>query len=184
MELKKITLGLIVMLFSLLAGCEQEETNKMNDALKNFQFTCVQEKDSFPPLDPEADAWFKEARHLEVKKGPKDFAHIATLYRQAAEKKHYKAIGNLQNMIAAGQAEPIIGKKRSEEVIDLVEQLIHMNIPFGYYIMGTYLQRGYGVEQNSDAAFSYFLKAAVSRDFISFLVGHKLKCVSIECHYF
>lgn len=86
MEFKKILLSLMVIFFPLLAGCEQKEVNKMNDTLKNFQFTCVQEKDSFPPLDPEADAWFKEARRLEIKKGPKDFGHIATLYRQAAEK--------------------------------------------------------------------------------------------------
>ncbi|MEQ4924171.1 SEL1-like repeat protein [Proteus hauseri] len=133
----------------------------MNDTLKNFQFTCVQEKDHFPPLEPEADDWFKEARRLEIKKGPKDFDHIAFLYRQAVEKGHYKAIGNLQNMIAMGQVEPLAGKTRSEEVIDLTEQLIKMDIPFGYYIMGTYLQRGYGVKQDPDAALQYFLKAAV-----------------------
>ncbi|MEX6006433.1 hypothetical protein AB6G92_10375 [Providencia vermicola] len=36
-----------------------------------------------------------------------------------------------------------------------------MNIPFGYFIMGTYLQQGYGVEQDTEAAFQYMLKAAV-----------------------
>ncbi|SUC36865.1 Sel1 repeat [Providencia rustigianii] len=156
--------GALICSMLMLSACNPMDKKEEPPAQKtepDLTFTCVQEKDSFPPLDPEADAWFKEARRLEIKKGPKDFGHIATLYRQAAEKKHYKAIGNLQNMIATGQAEPMIGKKRSEEVIDLVEQLIQMDIPFGYYIMGTYLQRGFGVKQDSDAAMRYFLKAAI-----------------------
>ncbi|MDS0786886.1 DUF6396 domain-containing protein [Proteus vulgaris] len=78
-----------------------------------------------------------------------------------AEKDHYIAIGNLQVMISEGDAEPVAGKLPQEEVIDLVERLINMEIPFGYYIMGTYLQEGYGVEQDENAAFSYMLKAAI-----------------------
>ncbi|MEI9532613.1 DUF6396 domain-containing protein [Moellerella wisconsensis] len=133
----------------------------MNDNLKNFQFTCVQEKDRFPPLDPEADMWFKEARHLEKQKGKKDYVKIGSLYRQAAMKNHYKAIGNLQALLAQGKVTPSQGQFRQQEVIDLVERLIKMDIPFGYFIMGTYLQQGYGVEQDSEAAFQYMLKAAV-----------------------
>ncbi|WP_249215476.1 MULTISPECIES: tetratricopeptide repeat protein [unclassified Providencia] len=142
-----------------LSGCATN--TKMNDNLKNFQFTCVQEKDRFPPLDPEADAWFKEARNLEKQKGKKDYARIGALYRQAAMKSHYKAMGNLQALIAAGDVAPAQGQFRQQEVIDLVERLIKMDIPFGYFIMGTYLQQGYGVEQDSEAAFQYMLKAAV-----------------------
>ncbi|WP_433587130.1 DUF6396 domain-containing protein [Providencia alcalifaciens] len=133
----------------------------MNDNLKSFQFTCVQEKDLFPPLDPEADMWFKEARHLEKQKGKKDYVKIGSLYRQAAQKNHYKAMGNLQALIAAGHVTPSQGQFRQQEVIDLVERLIKMDIPFGYFIMGTYLQQGYGVEQDTEAAFKYMLKAAV-----------------------
>ncbi len=33
-----------------LFGCGAK--TKMNDNLKNFQFTCVQEKDRFPPFEP------------------------------------------------------------------------------------------------------------------------------------
>ncbi|WJW83124.1 DUF6396 domain-containing protein [Moellerella wisconsensis] len=133
----------------------------MNDNLKNFQFTCVQEKDHFPPLDPEADMWFKEARNLEKQKGKKDYVKIGSLYRQAAMKNHYKAMGNLQALIASGDVAPSQGQFRQQEVIDIVERLIKMDIPFGYFIMGTYLQQGYGVEQDSEAAFQYMLKAAV-----------------------
>ncbi|EKT65509.1 DUF6396 domain-containing protein [Providencia alcalifaciens] len=158
---EKINLYFAMLFLLLLIGCEKKDVSEMNDTLKNFQFTCTHEMENLPPLDSEADIWFKEARQLQIQKGSKDFKRITMLYRQAAEKKHYKAIGNLQNMIATGQAEPMMGKKRSEEVIDLVEQLIQMDIPFGYYIMGTYLQRGYGVKQDSDAAMRYFLKAAV-----------------------
>ncbi|MCT6518980.1 sel1 repeat family protein [Proteus vulgaris] len=146
-------------LFSLLLmGCQSQ--TQLHNNLKNFQFTCVHEKDVFPPLDPEADKWFKQAVQLSKQDNP-NFNQIAQLYRQAAEKGHYKAIGNLQVMIAEGDIEPSVGKYRTDEVIELVERLIQMNIPFGYYIMGTYLDRGYGVEQDKGAAFSYMLKAAV-----------------------
>ncbi|VFS53728.1 Sel1 repeat [Moellerella wisconsensis] len=142
-----------------LSGCSAN--SKINNQLKNFQFTCVQEKDRFPPFDPEADVWFKEARNLEKQKGKKDYVKIGSLYRQAAMKNHYKAIGNLQALLAQGKVTPSQGQFRQQEVIDLVERLIKMDIPFGYFIMGTYLQQGYGVEQDSEAAFRYMLKAAV-----------------------
>ena len=142
-----------------LSGCSAN--SKINNQLKNFQFTCVQEKDHFPPLDSEADTWFKEARQLEKQKGKKDYVKIGSLYRQAAMKNHYKAMGNLQALLAQGKVTPSQGQFRQQEVIDIVERLIKMDIPFGYFIMGTYLQQGYGVEQDSEAAFKYMLKAAV-----------------------
>ncbi|UDN35968.1 DUF6396 domain-containing protein [Proteus sp. NMG38-2] len=148
-----ITLSLL-----FISGCGAK--NKMHENLKNFQFTCLHEADVFPPLDPEADTWFKQAVQLSRQDNP-DLKRIAQLYRQAAEKDHYIAIGNLQVMISEGDAEPVAGKLPQEEVIDLVERLINMEIPFGYYIMGTYLQEGYGVEQDENAAFSYMLKAAI-----------------------
>ncbi|WP_226894202.1 DUF6396 domain-containing protein, partial [Proteus sp. FME41] len=154
--INKIIISGVVFLFGLLLfGCQSIHHN-----LKNFQFTCLHEEDVFPPLDPEADTWFKQAVQLDRQDNP-DLKRIAQLYRQAAAKDHYKAIGNLQLMVSIGKAEPIAGKLPQEEVIDLVERLINMEIPFGYYIMGTYLQEGYGVEQDENAAFSYMLKAAV-----------------------
>ncbi|MDS0786864.1 sel1 repeat family protein, partial [Proteus vulgaris] len=60
----------------------------MHDNLKNFQFTCLHEADVFPPLDPEADKWFKQAVQLSRQDNP-DLKRIAQLYRQAAEKDHY-----------------------------------------------------------------------------------------------
>ncbi len=148
-----------IMIAIWLSGCSAN--SKINNQLKNFQFTCVQEKDHFPPLDPEADMWFKEARNLEKQKGKKDYVKIGSLYRQAAMKNHYKAMGNLQTLLAQGKVTPSQGQFRQQEVIDLVERLIKMDIPFGYFIMGTYLQQGYGIEQDSEAAFRYMLKAAV-----------------------
>lgn len=148
-----------IMIAIWLSGCSAN--SKINNQLKNFQFTCVQEKDHFPPLDPEADMWFKEARNLEKQKGKKDYVKIGSLYRQASMKNHYKAMGNLQALLAQGKVTPSQGQFRQQEVIDIVERLIKMDIPFGYFIMGTYLQQGYGVEQDSEAAFKYMLKAAV-----------------------
>ncbi|MEI9752367.1 DUF6396 domain-containing protein [Moellerella wisconsensis] len=148
-----------IMIAIWLSGCSAN--SKINNQLKNFQFTCVQEKDHFPPLDPEADMWFKEARNLEKQKGKKDYVKIGSLYRQAAMKNHYKAMGNLQTLLVQGKVTPSQGQFRQQEVIDIVERLIKMDIPFGYFIMGTYLQQGYGVEQDSEATFKYMLKAAV-----------------------
>ena len=155
-RINKIIISSIVFLFGfLLFGCQSVHQN-----LKNFQFTCLHEADVFPPLDPEADKWFKQGVQLSRQDNP-DLKRIAQLYRRAAAKDHYIAIGNLQVMISEGDAEPVAGKLPQDEVIDLVERLIKMEIPFGYYIMGTYLPEGYGVEQDENAAFSYMLKAAV-----------------------
>ena len=39
----------------------------------NLAFTCTQEADHLPPLDPQADQLFQYARYLQTRSGPKDF---------------------------------------------------------------------------------------------------------------
>ncbi|MNL70051.1 hypothetical protein D3C87_1949980 [compost metagenome] len=70
----------------------------------NLAFECVHEAARLPDLDPEADAIFRYARHLEKRRGPKDFDEVARYYRIAAAHGHYKANNNLQQLVSHGLA--------------------------------------------------------------------------------
>ncbi len=126
----------------------------------DLSFTCTQEASYLPPLDPDADIWFKKARDLQNASGEKDYNVIANLYRQAVQKNHYKAMINLQNLLYQGLAAPVSGKAAPEEVIALAEKMMQLNIPAGYYAMGHYLEVGYGVERDKAASLAYFRKSA------------------------
>ncbi|GGA09980.1 hypothetical protein GCM10011408_34240 [Dyella caseinilytica] len=129
----------------------------LGDVRAKLAFTCTHEADRLPPLDPQADALFKYARYLEKKAGPKDFNDIARYYRIAAAYGHYKANLNLQLLVSEGLASSPYPAK---ETIDLTMQLIAQGVPGGYYDMGHYLELGYGVKQDREAALRYFRKAA------------------------
>lgn len=139
----------------IVAACSKEKpTSHQPDlaSLKaNLAFTCVHEADRLPPLDPQADAFFKYARYLQKKDGPKNNDDIARYYRIAAAYGHYKANDNLQQMISKGLAS---SPNRPRESVDLAKQLVEQGIPVGYYDMG------YGLKQNKDMALRYFRKAA------------------------
>ena len=126
-------------------------------ARAKLTFTCAHEADHLPPLDPQADAFFKYALFLEKKPGPKDYDAAARYYRIAAAHGHYKANHNLQLLVSEGLAK---SPHAATETIDLVEQLIAAGIPGGYYDMGHYLELGYGVKKNERSARVYFRKAA------------------------
>lgn len=153
-------------LIALLAGFACACTSKENplsslpsltEVRANLAFTCVHEADHLPPLDPEADQLFKYGRYLQTQDGPKDFDDIARYYRIAAAHGHYKANGNLQQLVSAELAHSPDAPK---ETIDLAAQLVKQGVPGGYYDIGHYLEIGYGLKQNSEAALHYFRKAA------------------------
>lgn len=148
----------------VLTACQPKETSKVNaisqSQIDKLSFTCTHEVNHLPPLDPQADLWFKQGRAMEKASGPKDYAAIGVLYRQAAAKDHYKALRNLQNLIRTDLVSPLPDKTAPEEVIEIVEHMIRLNIPAGYYAMGLYLERGYGLEQDKMASLSYYRKAA------------------------
>ncbi|MBK4717036.1 tetratricopeptide repeat protein [Tenebrionibacter intestinalis] len=127
---------------------------------EKLQFNCVDEEDNHPQLDPQADTWFRQARLLEKASGPKDYEAIGTLYRKAIARDHYKAMRNLQNLLMDGLVKPLSGKTAPEEAVGIVERMIKLNIPAGYYAMGYYLEVGYGVEQDKSASIVYFRKSA------------------------
>ncbi|WP_238715361.1 SEL1-like repeat protein [Tenebrionibacter intestinalis] len=127
---------------------------------EKLQFNCVDEEDNHPQLDPQADTWFRQARLLEKASGPKDYEAIGTLYRKAIARDHYKAMRNLQNLLMDGLVKPLPGKTAPEEAVEIVERMIKLNIPAGYYAMGYYLELGYGVEQDKSSSIVYFRKSA------------------------
>ncbi|URF07667.1 sel1 repeat family protein [Cupriavidus campinensis] len=123
----------------------------------NLAFECVHEAARLPDLDPEADAIFRYARHLEKRRGPKDFDEVARYYRIAAAHGHYKANNNLQQLVSHGLASSPLAQKES---VDLAAQLIAEGVPSGYYDIGYYLNLGYGLKQDREMALRYFRKAA------------------------
>ncbi len=111
-----------------------------------------------PPLDPEADKWFKEARRLEKLQGqPRDYQLMAELYQKAVEKKHWKAMYNLSTFYDVGLGV----EKSAEKSIALANDLIAMDVSAGYAAMGSLYSTGLGVPKDMKKAESYFYEAAI-----------------------
>jgi TPR repeat protein len=145
-----------------LGACSNKENAmpsqaEMNAARSRLAFTCVHETDHLPPLDARADALFEYGLFLEKKPGPKDFDAAARYYRIAAAHGHYKANNNLQRLVSSGLAN---SPHAPRETVDLAEQLIAAGVPGGYYNMGHYLERGYGVVKDGKKALIFIRKAA------------------------
>ncbi len=121
---------------------------------KAMAFTCTTEQN--PPLDPEADVWFQQARAYEKLDQEANDKEMLRLYRQAAERGHYKAIFNLSRLYIYGSGVP----QDEGKALDLVEQALKLNIPYAYYSMGAMLQQGIGVRQDKTAALAYYRRAA------------------------
>ncbi|ENA0674421.1 sel1 repeat family protein, partial [Pseudomonas aeruginosa] len=58
-------------------------------------FVCVNEKDHLPPLDPQADTWYREAVALAKPDTLRPWGRIVDLYSKAVERGHWKAMHNL-----------------------------------------------------------------------------------------
>ena len=155
----KILIGLVFVL--ILSGCDKE--NKLRDVpdlktlYENLKFECAHEAERLPPLTAEPDQLYKYGLYLQLKPGKKDFNEVARYYRIAAAHGHYKASTNLQAIVSRGQA---LSPDFWVETLDLVEDLIKQGIPGGYYDMGRYLDRGFGVVQDPDKAKAYYRHAA------------------------
>ncbi|EMN4131501.1 MULTISPECIES: SEL1-like repeat protein [Providencia] len=154
----------VVVLGLLLMGCkpiDKKDTIMTQKTEPDLTFSCVYEKDTLPAVDPEADVWFKQARELEkVNKSQRDYTQIGVLYRKAAERNHPKAMLNLSNLISYGKVPPIEGKGSAQEVWDIIQKMAKLNISYGYYQMGHYLDTGYGVAADRTKALAYFRQAA------------------------
>lgn len=131
------------------------------DIKKQLAFTCSHEADRIAPRDPESDQLYKRARWLvkgnTLKKDPAVYPSIERLLRIATTHGHDRANIELRRMLEMGQA---VSTDPVNESIDLVQDLIRRGIPAGYYDMGWYLQRGYGVQADQALAFKYYRKSA------------------------
>ncbi|MFT3720842.1 DUF6396 domain-containing protein [Pseudorhodoferax sp.] len=126
-------------------------------AKPDLSFTCVADSDPHLPVTPEADVIFQKARAMEKAAGPKDFDTIARTYEQAVALGHWKAMQNAQVLYYQGLT---THPAPAQRVIDLNEMLIKLGAAIGYYNMATYLEEGYGVRQDRQAALSYYRKSA------------------------
>ncbi len=143
----------------------------MNEEINwtSLSFTCVEEQN--PPVDSDADKWFKEARAIQKGERPGSNAYMLDLYEKAAEKKHYKALNNLANIYGYGSA----GKRDEHRAIDLIEQGMALEVPACYYTMGHFLDQGIGVKQDKIAALPYLRKAAdMGNRYGQYVIGEKL----------
>ncbi|MBG5950588.1 sel1 repeat family protein [Proteus sp. G2618] len=155
---------LIICSALLLISCkplDKKDASINQKAEPDLTFTCVYEKDTLPPIDPEADNWFKQARELEkVNQYQRDYVKIGELYRKAADRNHPKAMLNLGNLISYGKVAPLAGKGPAQEAWDIARKMATLNISYGYYQMGHYLDTGYGVDRDKTSALAYFRQAA------------------------
>jgi TPR repeat protein len=120
-----------------------------------YDFKCVHEKDTALPLDQQADQWFKQARVLS-KKRPADWSKVASLYQQAVEKNHWKAMHNFAELYLRGDGVA----KDTNKAIDLYLKMIQLKAPLGYYDMSVMTQRGVGVVQSDRSAVQFLIRAA------------------------
>ncbi len=147
-----------------LAACDNPKERTMPDlpdVQSNLAFTCAYEKDAIPKRDPEADQLYAHARWLKknnlLKPEPLVYPTIERLVRIATAYGHDKANLELRDMLGEGTAhsEDIV-----KETLDLTDELIKRGIPGGYFDMGLYLERGYGLKQDKDLALKYYRKSA------------------------
>jgi uncharacterized protein len=151
----------IFLCISLLVACERTNMTTTNstsgDEDLSLAFQCVHEKDTVPPISPEADRLFQQARSAQQAAGPKDFNAIVKIYEKAGALGHWKALQNAQILYYQELTDYPGPAKR---VIEINEQLIKMKVAVGYYNMATYLDSGYGVKQDKEAALIYYRKSA------------------------
>jgi TPR repeat protein len=122
-------------------------------------FTCTVEAEKVPPIDAQADAWFLEARELEAPdtwEEDRDYQKIVQLTRQAAERRHWKAMLNLASLYLE-KRDPQHGVL---DALALVEDAMRLGIPAAYDRMGTYYMNGIGVQGDATKAFAFWQKAA------------------------
>src|SRR5471030_3566826 len=90
-------------------------------------FICVVEATMLPLIDAQADAWFLEARALEdpaIYADDRDYKKTVQLTRQAAERRHWKAMRNLASLYLEGR-DPTHGV---EDAVQMVEEAMKLGI--------------------------------------------------------
>lgn len=122
-------------------------------------FPCQIEANHVPPIDAEADAWFRQARALEnpvALDEERDYIKIIQLTRQAADRHHWKAMLNLASFYLENRD----GSSYPEDAVQLVEQAMQLGIPAAFDRMGIYYLNGRGVRQDVTKAYAFMQRAA------------------------
>lgn len=122
-------------------------------------FTCEIEASKVPPIDAQADTWFREAQALDdpdIWEEDRDYKKIVQLTRQAAERRHWKAMLNLATLYLEKRDPP----NGEMEALALIEQAMRLGIPAAYDRMGTYYMNSVGVTGDATKAFAFWQKAA------------------------
>jgi hypothetical protein len=94
-------------------------------------WSCTFQRDHVPPVSPEADALFKEARRMKKEGDLTAFEEerMVALYAEAAEMGHWKAMNNLAGCYLYGK-----GVEQSHGEADrLFDKLVARDVGAGYY---------------------------------------------------
>ncbi|EJV1367800.1 sel1 repeat family protein [Pseudomonas aeruginosa] len=121
-------------------------------------FTCVNEKDHLPPLDPQADAWYREAVALAKPDTLRPWGRIVDLYSKAVERGHWKAMHNLANLYRTGWPGGV--EKDTQKALDLYQKMIDLEVPQGFYDMGAMIGNRAGVKNPATDGLTFLDKAA------------------------
>ncbi|SQC50340.1 Sel1 repeat-containing protein [Pseudomonas aeruginosa] len=121
-------------------------------------FICVNEKDHLPPLDPQADAWYREAVALAKPDTLRPWGRIVDLYSKAVERGHWKAMHNLANLYRTGWPGGV--EKDTQKALDLYQNMIDLEVPQGFYDMGAMIGNRAGVKNPATDGLTFLDKAA------------------------
>ncbi|MFA9216646.1 MAG: tetratricopeptide repeat protein [Sphingomonadaceae bacterium] len=160
-----LTTFLGVLLSSCKRNGEPETVTIIGERVPLFaphmpSFICEQEASKVPPIDPQAEDWFRQAVALEspeIYVDDRDYKEIVRLTRQAAERHHWKAMLNLASLYIEGHAPG----KGVNDALALVNQAMKLGIPAAYDRMGTYFHNGTGTIPDSTKAYALWQRAAL-----------------------
>ncbi|MBC3932695.1 SEL1-like repeat protein [Undibacterium curvum] len=129
------------------------------------QFACLHEAEFVPAIDPQAERWYQEAEGM---RDPKfwndeiDWSRVITLYRQAAERKHWKAMIDLATLYQDGiwDGDKPLVERQPQAAMALTEEAMRLGIPLAWAVMGNYYRSGFLVPVNPTAAWAFWQRAA------------------------
>ncbi|HFS0482010.1 TPA: tetratricopeptide repeat protein [Pseudomonas aeruginosa] len=121
-------------------------------------FVCVNEKDHLPPLDSQADAWYREAAALAKPDTLRPWGRIVELYSKAVERGHWKAMHNLANLYRTGWPGGV--EKDTQKALDLYQKMIDLKVPQGFYDMAAMIGNRAGVKNPATDGLTFLDKAA------------------------
>jgi hypothetical protein len=161
-----ISIGIAI----LLSSCEVKGTAMTTPLLRDqdlplfephvAEFVCKYQFSIIPPIDAQADKWFRDSLALdsaEIFVDNKDYKSIIGLMAQAAARRHWKAMLNLASLYIE-KRDPL---HNSEDAVKLIEDAMSHGIPAAFDRMGTFYQNGMGVPGSTTKAYAFWQRAAL-----------------------